>query len=104
MPVSVIKQMGADFIIAVNVIPTVRRRAKQGEKIKEPNIINVIMQSLYTATYLTVKSSLEGADIAIEPQMADCSYGDFYRAEECILQGALATQGSIPEIKRRLEA
>jgi len=104
VPVSVLRQMGADLIIAVNVIPAVRDRAQQVEKIKEPHIISVIMQSLYIASYSTVRSSLEGADIVIEPQMADITYGDFSRAEECILQGALATQGSIPEIKRQLEA
>jgi len=104
VPVSVLREMGADFIIAVNVIPAVRDRAQRVEKIKEPHIISVIMQSLYIASYSLVRPSLEGADIVIEPQMADITYGDFYRAEECILQGALATQGSIPEIKRELEA
>lgn len=104
VPVSVLREMGADFIIAVNIIPTVRDRAQWVEKIKEPHIISVIMQSLYIASYSLVRSSLEGADIVIEPQMADITYSDFSRAEECILQGALATQGSIPEIKRQLEA
>jgi NTE family protein len=103
VPVSVLKKMGADFIIAVNVISTARDRAQRVEK-KEPHIITVIMQSLYIANWAGVKSSLDGADIVIEPQMADCSYADFYRAEECILQGTLATQSSIPEIKRQLEA
>ena len=103
VPVSVLRQMGADFIIAVNVIPAVRDRAQRVGEIKEPNIISVAMQSLYIASYSAVKSSLEGADIVIEPQMAGITYGDFSRAEECILQGALATQGSIPEIKRQLE-
>ncbi len=103
VPVSVLREMGADLIIAVNVIPAVRHRAQRVEKVKEPNIISVIMQSLYIASYSAVRSSLEGADIVIEPEMADITYGDFSRAEECILQGALATQGSIPEIKRQLE-
>ncbi|MBA7507375.1 hypothetical protein ES706_06094 [subsurface metagenome] len=103
VPVSVLRQMGADLIIAVNVIPTVRDRAQRVEKVKEPHLISVIMQSLYIASYSAVRSSLEGADIVIEPQMEDITYGDFSRAEECILQGALATQGSIPEIKRQLE-
>jgi len=96
--------MGADFIIAVNVIPTVRDRVQRVEKIKEPNIISVIMQSMYIASYLSVRSSLEEANIVIEPAVAHISAGDFHRAEECISQGALVTQGSVPEIKRQLEA
>ena len=108
VPVSVVKRMGADFIIAVNVIPDVADRAhrvgrEQTGGLKEPNIIHIIMQSIYIGTYSLVKSSLEEADIVIEPRMAHIGAGDFLRAQECILQGELATQSSIPEIKRKLE-
>jgi len=106
VPVSVLREMGADFIIAVNVIPDVTDRVHLVDKaaFKEPNIISIIMQSIYIGTYSLVRSSLEGAEIVIEPQVAGITYGDFHRAGECILQGTLATQGSIPEIKRRLAA
>jgi len=109
VPVSVLKRMGADFIIAVNVIPDIHDRVRRvGEEgmanFKGPNIINIIMQSMYIGTYLLVRSSLEGADIVIEPEMAGIGVGDFHRARECILQGELAAQNSIPEIKKLLEA
>ncbi len=103
VPVNVLREMRADFIIAVNVIPDVRDRAAQLKNPKEPNIFNVVMQAIYITTYSAVKSSLGGADIVIEPQVADIAYGDFHRAEECILQGALAAQEALPEIKRRLK-
>lgn len=102
VPVSVVRAMGADFIIAVNVVPTIGDRTQRVEGVKEPRLFGIIMQSLYIASYSAVKISLEGADIVIEPRMANVTYGDFSRAEECILHGALATQGSIPEIKRQL--
>ncbi len=75
VPVSVVKRMGADFIIAVNVIPDVADRTPQANKertepLKEPNIINIIMQSLYIGTYSLVRASLEAADIVIEPRVA----------------------------------
>jgi len=109
VPVSVLKQMGADFIIAVNVIPDVKDRVHQvskGQKrgFKKPNIFGVLMQSIYIATYSLVRPSLENADIVIEPQMVHIGYGDFRRVQECILQGELATQNSIPAIKRQLKA
>lgn len=109
VPVSVLKQMGADFIIAVNVIPDVKDRVHQvskGQKrgFKELNIFGVLMQSIYIATYSLVRPSLENADIVIEPQMVHIGYGDFRRVQECILQGELATQNSIPAIKRQLKA
>ena len=107
VPVSVVKDMGADFIIAVNVIPDVidrthHRVGKEG--LKEPNIIHILMQSLYIGTYSLARSSLEKANIFIEPHVAPVGAGDFRRAQECILQGELATQSSIPEIKKKLEA
>ena len=108
VPVSVLKRMGADFIIAVNVTPDARERihqvSEEGLKAKEPNIFNVIMQTIHIAAYQAVKSSLVGADVIIEPQVTHIGWGDFHRVSECILQGELATQGSISEIKRKLAA
>jgi len=109
VPVSVLEKMGADFIIAVNVIPDisdrVRPRGKEGvEDFKEPNIFNVIMQTIHIAAYQAVKSSLVGADVIIEPQVASIGHFDFHRAPECILQGELAAQASVPEIKQKLQA
>jgi NTE family protein len=102
VPVSVLKDQGADFIIAVNVTADAMNRTNWGKKAKEPTIFNVIMQSIYISTHYLVKSSLEGADIVIEPDLADIPYGDFQRAKECIPRGVLAAQGVIPEIKRQL--
>lgn len=107
VPVSILKRMGADFTIAVNVIPDMRERVHRADKeplkdAKEPNIISVIMQSLYIATYSLVRASLEGADIVIEPQVAHIAAGDFHQAREYILQGKIAAQDSIMQIKERL--
>lgn len=109
VPVSVLRKMGADFAIAVNVIPDMRERAHRVSKeqmkgFKKPNIFGVIMQSTYIATYSLVRSSLEDADVVIEPQIADIAYSDFHRAQDCILQGEVAAQSSILKIRRKLEA
>jgi len=108
VPVNILREMGADFIIAVNVIPRITERAHHvGKKgagaYKEPNIFSVIMQSMYIATDVLVRSCLEDADIVIKPQVAHLSPHDFHRAKEFILQGELAAQDSISEIKRRLK-
>ena len=107
VPVSVLREMGADFIIAVNVIPNVDKRletASEGHiEAKEPNIFNVIMQTINISSYRVVKHSLSGADVVIEPQVASIGHFDFHRTQECILQGKLAAQGSILEIKRQLK-
>jgi len=109
VPVSVLKKMGADFIIAVNVTPDIRDRVRargreEMKDFKEPNIFNVIMQTIHIAAYQAVKSSLVGADVIIEPQVTHIGWGDFHRATECISRGGVAAQASIPEIKRKLQA
>ena len=103
VPVNVLKRMGADVIIAVNVIPNPGARVQQAEELRKPNIISVIMQSIYISSYLLVASCLKGADIVFEPQVAHIGVGDFRRTQECILQGEWAAQGAIPEIKRQLK-
>ncbi len=104
VPVSVLKRMGADFIIAANVLPDPAARFKQSGKFKTPSIISVIMQSFYIAAHSLVESCLEEADIIIEPQVAHIGAGEFHRAREYVLQGELAAQGAIPEIKRKLKS
>lgn len=101
VPVSVIREMGADFIIAVNVAPDVSKKAYQHNK--APNIFNIIMQTIYIASYRVAEYSLSGADVVIEPQVTHIASMDFHRGQECILQGEIATQASIPEIKRKLK-
>lgn len=102
VPVSVLRDMGADLIIAVNAIPNRHNTSKPLNK--APNIFKVTKQTIHIARYQLVRASLIGADIVIEPQMTHISFGDYHRAEECILQGELAAQSSIPEIKKQLKA
>lgn len=102
VPVSVLKKMGADFIIAVNVSPDVKTRTTAADEVKEPNMINVLLQSLFIATYTLVKTSLKGADILIEPQVAEIANVDFHRAEELIARGRQAALAAVDEIKRQL--
>ncbi len=112
VPVNVVKQMGADFVIAVNVIPDVIERAhrirkereegNQGPE-KEPHIFHVLLQSIYIGTYALVARSMEEADVIIEPRVVHIGSGDFHHAQECIRQGELAAQRAVPEIMRKLE-
>jgi len=100
VPVSVLKKMGADFIIAVNTITDKSKGLKPGNK--KPNIFKVMRQVFHISRYQGVRASLIGADVVIKPQVAHIRFGHFHRAQESILQGEVAAQNSIPEIKRRL--
>ena len=107
VPVSVAKDMGADFIISVNVMPDMGdslRRLNKGKKpgLKEPNIFNVLLQSLYISSSVIARASAEGADIAINPDTTHVNPADFHRARECIEQGEIAAREAMPEIRRKL--
>ncbi len=106
VPVRVVKEMGADFVISVNVLhhpgenPPLHPEDVKG--IKEPNIFNIMIQTVNILASHLVEPSLSGADVVIEPNMVGIGLADFGKAEECIRWGELAAQDSIPEIKRLL--
>ena len=114
VPVSVLKDMGADFIIAVNVSPLMstgqeriypqETNRKKASVTKEPNIFNVIMKMSGIANSQVVEASLEGADVIIEPHLAGIALGDFNHIEKCILEGGLAAIDAVLEIKTLLAA
>ncbi|MFC2006962.1 patatin-like phospholipase family protein [Chloroflexota bacterium] len=103
VPVDILREMGADFIIAVNVIPNFKAGIRQTKILKGPTILDVIMNSMDIANTLLVRHSLEGADIIIEPDVRHIGTRDFHRVEECIRQGKKATEEAIPKIRNQLE-
>jgi NTE family protein len=107
VPVETVRLMGADFVIAVNVNPDVADRLSRPSRRparprREPNIFQVMMQSIYITTYSLARSSLLAADCVIEPELIDIGAGDFKRARELITRGREAAQGAIAEIKAKL--
>jgi len=102
VPVSTVRKMGADLVIAVNVIPPMGVRLQPAEKAKEPGIFQSVLHSFYIATYSLVMSNLAGADIVIEPKLPHIGYGDFHRIGDSIAQGEIAAQELIEQIKQQL--
>jgi len=109
VPVSTLKDMGAEFIIAVNVFPNVGAKDKTywtGKKgrggLKGPNLIEVLIQTTFVGSNSMVKTALESADLVIEPQLATIGPVDSHRGRECILQGELAAEDRIANLKRQL--
>jgi NTE family protein len=102
VPVSTVRQMGADLVIAVNVIPPMGVRLQPGKEAKAPGIFQAMLHSLYIATYSLVMSSLAEADIVIEPRLPHIGYGDFHRVRDSIKQGEIAAQELIEQIKQQL--
>ncbi|MBI2869896.1 MAG: patatin-like phospholipase family protein [Chloroflexi bacterium] len=99
VPVSTLKNMGADFIIAVNVIPPVGKQAP-GRRVR-PGMFHIMMQSIYIGAYSLVRTCLSEADVVIEPELA-YGPGDFHHIRQIIQAGEAAARQSIPEINRKL--
>jgi len=95
VPVNILKTMGADFTIAVNVIPD--RNVKDAT---EPNIFDVIMQTLHIVGYYAIHSSVAGADVLIEPRVERIALTDLHRVDECVQLGKVAAEEALSEIKR----
>jgi NTE family protein len=107
VPINVVRNMGADFIIAVNVNPDVTKRIGKADRAriaakKEPNLLQIAMQSLYITTYSLAHNSLAGADVAIEPDLGNITSSDFKLAGKAIYCGREAAERAIPEIRRKL--
>lgn len=107
VPVDVAREMGADFVIAVNVLPLIGkknqvRKKKTGKKEHKPGIFHVALNTIEIANSHFVEESLRTADFIIEPDTTKISPADFWTAEETILQGEFAASDALPALKRKL--
>ncbi len=109
IPVNVARAMGADYIIAVNVVPrhAYKPKAHLGElrdlpAAARPNLINVMLGVIDIANSCRIETCLHGADAVIEPRMLQIGPADFHKAELAILQGEMAAVDAVLKIKRDL--
>lgn len=107
VPINVVRGMGADFVIAVNVNPDVSGRMGKSYKMrvaaqKEPNIFQIMMQSFYITTWSLAHKSLAGADVVIEPELQNITSSDFKLAGKAIYRGREAAEKALPEIRKKL--
>lgn len=106
LPVKVLREMGADFVIAVNVIPAGQdanyETSNDTRTSNCPNIISIAIQTVNIVSTRALIPSLNGADVIIEPRVSHINLGAFHRADEFISKGEQAAHASIFEIKRLL--
>ena len=107
VPADVVRAMGANFIIAVNVLNDPKKRKRLGltgdkKSDKMPTIFNTIIQSLYIMEYGIVRANLLKTDILIEPDVSAIEPYEFYRGGEAIEAGYKAAVPIVPEIQSLL--
>ena len=97
VPTKTVRDMGADFIISVNVLPY-----KATDDTREPSIFSIMMKAFYILDAKFIETSIKDSDAVIEPDVVRISFTDFQRAEECIEIGAAAARKVVPVIKKKL--
>ena len=96
VPISVVKAMGADIVIAVDV-----SQVKVNEEIT--SIFDVILQSIDIMQNEIVKHREMNTDIMIRPLVAQYSSRAFTNIEEIIKMGEEAAISQLPKIKEAIE-
>ncbi len=96
VPVSPVREMGADFVIAVDTAEDneSRRVYKTG--------LEIVLRGSEITRRLLSKINLEGADFVIRPKIDDIHWADFQRYEEVVQRGESAAMDSIDLLKQRL--
>lgn len=95
VPVKYAREMGADFVIAVNISEEPNDQASTSS-------LNVLMQTFSIMGQTINQYELKNADIVIRPELADMKGSDFAGRNLAILAGERAAMLVMPEIKKRL--
>ena len=95
LPARVVRGMGADVVIAVNLVPL-----RPSDPKRSPGLFTLMMKTLSIVGRSPLMAGLASADIVIEPDMDNIEFTDFHRAAECFLLGEKAAERMLPEIRR----
>ena len=97
VPIRYAKQMGADFVIAVDVAAPPDQREAQGK-------LDVVMKTFGIMGKTIRESEYPLADVLIVPDMRDVTSTDFEGKHRAILAGERAAQAALPELRAKLAA
>jgi NTE family protein len=122
VPVSTCRDMGAEYVVGVNVIPDpaglihependqedddeqemsareTRSRNSKEPKSSAPNVVKVLIQSLYIPGYRIAMENLEAADLAISPEVGNIGFFQFDKEVEAIEAGEKAARLALEEV------
>ncbi|MBI3551998.1 MAG: cyclic nucleotide-binding domain-containing protein [Elusimicrobia bacterium] len=123
VPTSVVSDMGADIVLAVNLTMPAADRPRQAprgrpqgllstpvdlkhlkdltmpEMLKAPNLMEVFFQMIYTMEYEVAQNRLALAHVVIHPDLKGFSWTEMHRARELIRAGERVAEQYVPQIK-----
>jgi NTE family protein len=97
VPIEVAQSLGANFVIAVSVSQTIKKRDEFS------NAVEIFFRSDSITSAELRKLQLSFADIVITPKVGRFHWSDFSKPEQCIREGEIAAQNAISEIKEKLK-
>ncbi|MCD6555391.1 MAG: patatin-like phospholipase family protein [Anaerolineae bacterium] len=95
VPVSVVRAMGADYVIAVDLVPPVERPA-------QPQTVFDLGVLVFSTLLRSAYSEAHTADCLIMPDIGHFSWADFSQTLDLIARGREAAESKIEQIKRDL--
>lgn len=95
VPVNAVREMGADYVIAVNVEADIRRRNFERG-------VEILFQVDDIRGAELNRLKLREADIVIEPRIGHVNWAQFAKIGECISRGEEAAQQCLPAIRSRI--
>lgn len=96
VPISVVREMGADLVIAVDVLPRIHHA-------KINNIFDVITQTLVIMESEITKKQMMMPDFLIHPDVSDISPTAFTNIEECIKRGEEEARSHVHKLKQLIQ-
>ena len=117
VPVQVVRDLGAEYIIAVDICPEIAKKMttqrpitdtgrgegkEKNDEIKLPNIFEIIMGSIaiMESQIVGMRMKTESPDIIVKPAVADIGTYDFHRYQDGVQRGRAAAGPVIPKISR----
>jgi NTE family protein len=98
VPIETARSLGANFIIAVNVSPTLKKRFEFS------NAIEILFRSDSITSNELIKLQLSSADLVITPKVGRFHWSNFSKPEKCIREGEIAAQNVLSELKKKLNS
>ena len=96
LPVSVAQDLGADYIIAVDLLPLL-----DGAQAEPRNVVELSMTALFMLARAT-QIEQELADILIAPEITHINLADLSAGEVLLEAGKRAAEAAIPRIQAAL--
>ncbi len=94
VPVNKVKELGADRVVAVDVIKNLNSMKNF------TNSIDIVYRAEEISTYYLSQERLEDADLIIRPAVKEISWASFNNIKQIIAEGEIATERMLPEIKK----